>query len=200
LNKISIFEQNFNFWTKFQFLNKISIFEQNFNCSTEFKLLIKISILEHHFIFLTNILILEENFHFWTKLLNEFLNKGSILFNKMFEHIFNSWTKFHFWNKTNILFFQKNRQKRKSSILPAFHNLPIFKILPFFTNLDQSGFSIFDKKKFTTMFRSLTKICDRISTFIFNNDILRHNSCHIGHCQNIGQYRFLNGFFSTFLI
>ena len=31
MNKISVFDQNFNFWPTFQFLTKISIFCQNFN-------------------------------------------------------------------------------------------------------------------------------------------------------------------------
>jgi len=42
LNKIEIFEQNWNFWTKLKSLNKIEIFEQNRNCWTKLKFLNKI--------------------------------------------------------------------------------------------------------------------------------------------------------------
>jgi len=53
-NYISIFRQNFDFWTKFRFLDKISIFGQNFDFWTKFR-------------FLTKISIFGQNFDFWTK-------------------------------------------------------------------------------------------------------------------------------------
>jgi len=69
LNKISIFEQNFNFWTKFQFLNKISIMEQNFNFEQNFNVWT-------NFQFLNKISVLEQHFNVWTKF--QFLTKISI--------------------------------------------------------------------------------------------------------------------------
>ena len=55
LLKLSVFEQNFEFWTKFRVLNKISSFEQNFEFWTKF------------LFFFTKILIFDQNFDFWSK-------------------------------------------------------------------------------------------------------------------------------------
>ena len=52
--KISIFDQNFDFWPKFRFLTKISIFDQNFDFWPKFRFSIKISIFD-------------QNFDFWSK-------------------------------------------------------------------------------------------------------------------------------------
>jgi len=54
LTKISIFDQNFDFWPKFRFLIKILIFDQIFDFRLEFLFLTKISIFDQNFDFWPN--------------------------------------------------------------------------------------------------------------------------------------------------
>ena len=63
MNKISILQQDLDYWTKFWFFNKISIFKQNFDFWTKFLFLSKISIFEQNFDFWSNF----EFFRFLTK-------------------------------------------------------------------------------------------------------------------------------------
>jgi len=60
LIKTSIFYQNFDFWPKFRFLNKISIFDQNFDFWPKLRFFSKISIFDHN-------LNLSQNFDFWPR-------------------------------------------------------------------------------------------------------------------------------------
>jgi len=84
LTKISIFDQNFDFWSKFGFLTKISIFDQNFYIWPKFRFLIKIWIFDQSFDFwpkfrfLTKISIFDQNFDFWSKF--RFLTKIPIFY------------------------------------------------------------------------------------------------------------------------
>ena len=57
-SKTSIFDQNFDFWHQFWFLTKISIVEQNFNFWPKFQFVTKISTL-------TNISIADQTLDFW---------------------------------------------------------------------------------------------------------------------------------------
>ena len=67
------FDENFNFWWKFQFLTKITMFDENFDFWRKNRFLTKISIFCQNFDFwrkfwfLTKILIFDENFDFWRK-------------------------------------------------------------------------------------------------------------------------------------
>ena len=80
--KISIYEQNFDFWPKLRFLPKIAIFDQNCDFRPKLWFLTQISIFDTNFDFwpkfrfLTKIAIFDQNFDFWPKC--RFLTKISI--------------------------------------------------------------------------------------------------------------------------
>ena len=103
LTKISIFDQNFDFWPKFRFLTKISIFDQNFDFREKFRLLRKISILDNNLDvcqtkisnFWPKFPIFDQNFHF-----NQYFDMGQ---------------NFDISKKTSI--FEKLRFLREISIL-----------------------------------------------------------------------------------
>ena len=63
MSKISIFDLNFDFLTKFRFFVKISIFDLNFDFSSKFRFFVK------NFDVLLKISIFDLNFDFWWKIL-----------------------------------------------------------------------------------------------------------------------------------
>ena len=121
MTKISIFDQNFDFWPKFRFLTKILIFDQNFDFWPKFQFLTKISIFVQNFWskfrFLTKIFDFYQNFRFLPKLSIfdqdfDFWPTFSI-FDQNFRFvtkIFDFWPKFsifdqNFWFLTKIFDF-----------------------------------------------------------------------------------------------
>jgi len=131
LTKISIFDQNFDFWPKldfwpkFGFLAKISIFDQNFDFWPRFWPKLDFW---PKFWFLAKISILNQNFNFWGKF--RFLTKSSIFqnfhfdLNFDFDQNFNKISRWNFKLSTQITnfksfspnegdFTRKNTKKRK---------------------------------------------------------------------------------------